>query len=110
MRQFKTWTNNMEKEPVKVKEEKINIQKVEYRNTDRMEKTIVCATLKSSMPVTKGYFERSRDNLNEFIPHEYNTVLEIGCGSGLGISKFGGNSTCTGSCTLKSGLPSWCGL
>jgi hypothetical protein len=40
MRQFKTWKNNLEKEPVKPEEEKLIIQRVEYRNVDRMERSI----------------------------------------------------------------------
>ena len=37
MRQFKVWENNLEKEPKKQKEEDLVIQKIIYKNLDRME-------------------------------------------------------------------------
>ena len=40
MRQFRTWTNNLENEGTKPEEEKYVIQRVEYRNVDRIEKSV----------------------------------------------------------------------
>ena len=40
MRRFQPWQNNLEKDAKKFEEEKIIIQKVEYKNIDRVEKAI----------------------------------------------------------------------
>ena len=39
MRQFKTWTNNLEKDATKITEIEQLVTKIEYRNQDRFEKT-----------------------------------------------------------------------
>jgi hypothetical protein len=62
MRQFKTWTDNLEKEPVKYTEEKIVIQRVEYRNSDRVEKSIQCTSFVTQQKVTKDFKVRSETN------------------------------------------------
>ena len=58
MRQFKTWTNNFEKDAVKPKETEYHIQRIEYRNADRVEKTISTQAFQVKRPVTKDYYER----------------------------------------------------
>ena len=58
MRQFKTWTNNLEREPVKPEEEKLVIQRVEYRNVDRIEKSINTTCYLNKSKVTKAYKDR----------------------------------------------------
>jgi len=58
MYQFKTWTNNLENEPTKTKETAIVIQKVEYRNTDRIEKSINTINYVTTRKVTKDYYKR----------------------------------------------------
>ena len=58
MRQFKTWKNNLEAESTKLTEERVVIQKVEFRNIDRLEKSIATMAYKVARPVTKGYAER----------------------------------------------------
>ena len=59
MRQFKTWTDNLEKDPVKYTEEKIVIQRVEYRNLDRVEKSIQCTSFVTQQKVTKDFKVRA---------------------------------------------------
>lgn len=58
MKQFKTWTNNLEKDAVKIPDTEKMITRIEYRNQDRFEKTIKVMAMKTQMPVTKGYAER----------------------------------------------------
>lgn len=59
MYQFKKWSNNLEKEPTKIKEEARTIQKVEFKNmTTRIEKSIATQGYKTKRTVTKDYFER----------------------------------------------------
>lgn len=41
-----------------VKEAKINVTKVEYKLSDRLEKTIECRVIQNSYPVTKGFTQR----------------------------------------------------
>ena len=72
MRQFATWTNNLEKEPFKHDEERVVIQKVEYRNVDRLEKSIATVAFKTNMDVTKDYFQRK----NEFKSFGIGTSFE----------------------------------
>ena len=60
MRQFKTWQNNLEKDPVKLTEEKQEIQRIEFRQKDRVEKTINVQAYVNKQKVTKGYFERQK--------------------------------------------------
>ena len=57
---FKTWVNNLEKEATKLEEDKIVIQKVEYRNTDRVEKSIQAQAYVQKRQVTKAYYERAK--------------------------------------------------
>jgi len=40
MKQFKVWSNNLEKDTTKIPEEKITVTKVEYKVMDRVEKSI----------------------------------------------------------------------
>ena len=61
MRQFKTWKNNLESESTKLPEERVVVQKVEYRNVDRLEKSVATQAFVTKMPVTKGYYERQKD-------------------------------------------------
>ena len=58
MRKFRPWVNNLEKESTKHEEDKYIVQKIEYRNTDRVEKSIATQVYVSKREVTKGYFER----------------------------------------------------
>ena len=58
MYQFKTWANNLENEGVKSEETNVVIQKVEYRNTDRIEKSINTVNYVTKRKVTKDYYKR----------------------------------------------------
>ena len=58
MRQFKTWKNNLESDAVKPDESNKIIEKIEYRNTDRVEKHISTQAYNVKRQVTKDYFVR----------------------------------------------------
>ena len=58
MRQFKVWSNHLEDDSTKLPEEKVVIQKVEFRNVDRLEKSVNTMAYMVKRPVTKGYAER----------------------------------------------------
>jgi len=62
MRRFLPFVNTMtdaREEPAK--DTKQNITKVEYRLTDRMEKTIECRVIQNTYKVTKGFTERKKE-------------------------------------------------
>lgn len=61
MQQFKTWTNNLEKEPAPVKTKNIVIQRIEYRANDRLEKSISTTAYSENRLVTKD-FEKRKQN------------------------------------------------
>jgi hypothetical protein len=59
MYQFKSWSNNLEADGVKAKETNILIQRIEYRNTDRLEKSINTTAYVTTRKVTKDYAKRA---------------------------------------------------
>jgi len=58
MRQFKTWTNKQEAESVKLQEDKAVVQRIEFRNTDRVEKSIAVECYTNKQAVTKDFYKR----------------------------------------------------
>ena len=58
MKQFKPWKNNLEKDTTKIPEEKLIITRVEYKTTDRVEKSVATQAFKINRQVTKEYLER----------------------------------------------------
>ena len=65
-RQFKPWTNNLESEAKKPEEAKLIIQRVEYRNVDRVEKSINTQCYVNKSYVTKAYKDRVDGNFKPF--------------------------------------------
>ena len=84
-RRFLPWTNNLEAEPVKVKDTNIKATRTEFKVANKIEKTIDCKILVSKQTVTKDYVERKKKP----------TDKNFGCGTGesdvrlnLGVSQI----------------------
>ena len=58
MRQFKTWVNKQETESEKLVEKELMISRIEYRGTDRYEKSIKVQAFENKQVVTKDFFAR----------------------------------------------------
>ena len=57
---FPTWTNNLEKEPVKPNEIKKVIEKIEYKTKQKINKQIEVRSYVIKRKVTKDYLERQQ--------------------------------------------------
>jgi hypothetical protein len=71
MRQFTPWINVMEQEVKKVDEEPLMVTKVEYRVSDRLEKSINTQTYKVKASVSKHYFDRKKNFKPFGIGHDF---------------------------------------
>jgi hypothetical protein len=58
IKQFRVWKNNLEKESTKYPEAPRTIQKIEFKQIDRLEKNINTQGYKVKWPVTKAYADR----------------------------------------------------
>ena len=58
MRNFKTWVNKQDTESEKLKDKEIMISRIEYRGTDKYEKSIKAQVYENKQIVTKDFFAR----------------------------------------------------
>ncbi len=58
MRQFKTWVNKQDTESEKLKDKEIMISRIEYRGTDKYEKSIKAQVYENKQVVTKDFYVR----------------------------------------------------
>jgi hypothetical protein len=58
MRRFQKWENNLEKESAPLQQKKVEVDRVEYRASDKLEKKIACTAFVEQRQVSKDYFKR----------------------------------------------------